>query len=87
MTAEPGREATVSVVCHFSRIGRHHDVPPLSVPTDHADGIAALVQTYALPYLLSREVEVIVFDDGTGEIWGISRPLGAFTIERIVTDA
>lgn len=44
----------------FERVGRNHDVPPLTVEADDADEIAYHIYTYARRFLASRDVEVVV---------------------------
>lgn len=52
----------------FDRIGRRHDVEPLTVtvtsrPDDQADGLAEEVWRYARKFLASRDVEAQVYLD------------------------
>jgi hypothetical protein len=63
----------------FERIGRHHDVAPLTAtvtcrPDDQADKLAEAVWRYARKYLASRDVETQV-DLPTAE-----KPTGAVMI-------
>lgn len=56
--------------CTFDRIGRKHDVAPLVVEADNLDDLAERVFQYARPHLMSRDVEVVVGNDGPGEDTG-----------------
>lgn len=44
----------------FTRIGRSHDVAPLSVGARDADHLAEQIYRYARPHLRSRDVDVLV---------------------------
>lgn len=69
-------------IAEFDRIGRNHHVPPLrgTTPVDDGDGMAGEIHRYASRYLSSREVDVEVYANGTGEITvGGFRSAGRFT--------
>lgn len=73
------------VVCTFERIGRQHDVPPLTVTAAlslHADAIAVDVHGYAKQFLGSKNFVVTVdLETGKGSIEG--GRFGRFTIEEL----
>jgi hypothetical protein len=59
--------------CTFDRIGRDHNVDPLIVEADNLDNLDDLaehVYQYARPLLASRDVDVVVGNDGPGEDTG-----------------
>jgi hypothetical protein len=72
-----------TAVVTFQRIGRHHDVPNLSVRSHDLDKIAERVFHYSKKYLLSRVVNVEVDEDGTGVIWCGMQSGGTFTVEYL----
>lgn len=67
----------------FDRVGRNHDVPPLTVTTDDENELLKSILAHARPHLGSREVEVYAnFDERRGFIAvGGFRNAGSFTIE------
>lgn len=65
----------------FDRIGRHHDVPALSVNGD-ADNIAGQVYRYAWPRLGSQDVVVTIdLEQLTGTILAGVRPAGSVSLK------
>ena len=50
----------MSATITFERIGRNHNVAPLTVESDNSDVIAEAVYRLARKHLVSREVDVIV---------------------------
>lgn len=75
-----------------NRIGRHHDVEPLTAGANDADDLAKQIYDYARPRLGSRDVEVAVdLEQMNGVILCGFRPGARFTIEqqelRICIDA
>lgn len=69
-------------VVTFDRIGRNHNVPPLTVKESDPDNIAAAVFKVARKYCASSWFEVIVnLEDNTGSIeYG---RFGTFTLEPV----
>lgn len=66
----------------FDRIGRNHDVPPLTVTGD-ADAIAEQVWRYARTKLGSRDVEVAIDLEGlTGRIFAGMRNAGSLSLSE-----
>ena len=65
----------------FERIGRNKSVPPLNVKAADADHLARFILKYAREHLRSRNVEVIVGDDGKGFIACGFHSGGDFTVE------
>lgn len=65
----------------FDRIGRTHDVPPLTVHATDPNKIAEAIYEYARPHLLSRDVDVWVdLAEQRGGITCGFRTGGSFTI-------
>ena len=67
----------------FERIGRNHDVQPLTVGAVSGDELAEAVYDYARPMLVSRDIEVFVnLDEGRGFIaCGMAHNGGNFVIQ------
>jgi hypothetical protein len=71
----------------FDRIGRTHNVEPLEVELADgarvADQFAEAIDKYARRFLMSWEVEILVYSDGGGDIIvGGWRNGGTFTWTR-----
>lgn len=65
----------------FDRIGRKHEVKPLTVEADTADELAAVIFRYARPHLMSADVDVVVdLEKGCGTIFAGFQTGGSFTI-------
>ncbi len=69
-------------VATFDRIGRNHNVAPLTV-TGNADAIAEQVWRYARTKLGSRDIEVSIdLDALTGRIFAGVRNAGSLTLSE-----
>lgn len=65
----------------FDRIGRNHDVRPLTIGADDEAELAEAVYRYARPHLRSRDVEVVVdLEVGKGNIFAGFNNGGTFSV-------
>lgn len=65
----------------FTRIGRNHNVAPLLARVRDADHLAEVIHTYARPFLLSGDIEIVVnLDKQLGLIVSGFQSGGSFTV-------
>ena len=62
-TPPPCGAPPVELVVTFERIGRDHDVPPLTVTWTDVHELAAAIHAHARPHLRSRQFQVDVYLD------------------------
>jgi hypothetical protein len=68
----------------FDRIGRNHNVKPLTVEVDGPDHLASEIYHYAKPHLLSGFPDVVVdLEAGRGSILCGFNNGGTFTVEPV----
>jgi hypothetical protein len=67
----------------FDHVGRKHDVPPLVVTAPTLDHLATKIEKYSRKFLLSRDVEIDIDDDGTGQIFVGFHGGGTFTWKEV----
>jgi hypothetical protein len=68
----------------FNRIGRNHDVAPLTATVDGPNHLAEVIHQYARPHLMSEDVEVdLDLDTGTGSVVVGFRNGGTFTLAGV----
>jgi hypothetical protein len=68
----------------FDRIGRNHDVAPLTAEAGDAGQLAEVIYRYARPHLVSRDIEVSVdLGAGKGYVFAGIQTGATFTITEV----
>lgn len=75
------QDTTIAYVVTFERVGRHRDLPPLTVRARDGDHLAQEIYRYVRPSLMSRDVEIVVdVETGEGNIFCGFNNGGTFTV-------